>query len=164
VREDGGLISALAIAVRETASQDHPGRQRGEVVVGYEHADHGPPVTRHQLNVLRDHVVEQIPPISDRLVVTPSEGLTPCGLRAPRDAVQGLGTADGVRLQKVRIEHGERNGHNREADGERDDGGQQEGRTLPQHANGIPHVLQQLFKGEPEATPMKLRRSAWTLS
>ena len=114
----------------EGAAEEQARRQRLEVVLRHEVRRQRAALGRHEPRVLGDRRLEQVAAFAQRLVVAPAKLRPAVVLRAPDDAVQGTGIADGERAQHVGVEDREDDGQQAQGDGEGEDRGRDERGTL----------------------------------
>ena len=135
----------------ERAAEAHPRRQRLEVIAGDEVRRQRAAVGSDEARVLGDDGVEQIAAVAQRLVVAPAEQRPAIVVRAPADAVERSRIAHGEGAQHVGVEDGEDDGQQAEADGERQHGRHEKGRTLSQPAPAVAEILDDVLEPHPAA-------------
>jgi len=150
VAEDRDRIAARGSRIEpaERAAGQNAAAERLEIVAGHERRNQLASVRCHRPVPLGDHVVEEILPGAQLLVIAPAEYPAADGslalLRVPANLVQGIGIPDGVRPEHVGVEHREDDSGQRQRNGQRRDGRECE-RPVPEQAAGaVGHVSGQL--------------------
>ncbi len=100
---------------------------------------------------IADDRAEQVGSLPQFVVVAPPEATAAGVARVPDDLVQSFGVSYCEWPQHVRVEHGERDGQQADANGKRQHCRQHERRTLAHVARGVAGILQQLLEPHPPA-------------
>src|SRR5439155_7583266 len=98
------------------------------------------------MRILTDHGAEEIRAPAKLVVIAPAEALAAGVARVPDNLMEALRIANRERTEDVRVQHGERDREESDADGQRHDRRCHERGAVTHAAPGVPHVLKKLFK------------------
>jgi len=98
---------------------------------------------------------EEIAASAQFVVIAPPELLSARIARVPDNLMEPLGIADGERSQHVRVEDGEGDRDESQANGKRQDGRDRKRRAVPHTTPRVPKILNQVFDCCPPARLVK---------